>query len=237
MSEARKISDAEQRKAQSQALDKSVRLVPHIRAAPGPPRSPEAEPSLACLRVQLHTLLGNDVYKTYRAEAAARHKENAAKHQQQQGATPSAPQASAPSQVRTHPAAFSMHTRHVTLGMCAPRDRRGRRPPRPRLLPRSTKSTKRRARARARRRRLLETERPRILPKLRSRRRRRSRPARRPPLSSVEARAGRSSLESGSVHRARLSFTLSVCCESGYGNGSLMLIVHAESSTSFSVAE
>ena len=72
MSEARKISDAEQRKAQSQALDKS-----------------------------LHTLLGNDVYKTYRAESAARHKENAAKHQQQQGTapgTPSAPQASAPSQ-------------------------------------------------------------------------------------------------------------------------------------------
>ena len=31
MSEARKISDAEQRKAQSQALDKSVRLVPYIR--------------------------------------------------------------------------------------------------------------------------------------------------------------------------------------------------------------
>ena len=32
MSEARKISDAEQRKAQSQALDKSVRLVQYIRA-------------------------------------------------------------------------------------------------------------------------------------------------------------------------------------------------------------
>ena len=48
MSEARKISDAEQRKAQSQALDKSVRL---IRAAPGPPRSPEAEAALACLFV------------------------------------------------------------------------------------------------------------------------------------------------------------------------------------------
>ena len=176
MSEARKISDAEQRKAQSQALDKSVRLVPYIRAAPGPPRSPDAEPSLACLCVQLHTLLGNDVYKTYRAEAAARHKEAAAKHQQQQGtATPSAPQASAPSQVSAHPAASSMHTHHITLGMRAPRDRRRRRPPRPRLLPRSTKSTKRRARARARRRRLLETERPRILPKLRSRRRRRSR--------------------------------------------------------------
>ena len=159
--------------------------------APGPPRSPEAEPSLARLRVQLHTLLGNDVYKTYRAESAARHKENAAKHQQQQGTapgTPSAPQASAPSQVSAHPAALSMHTHHITLGMCAPRDRRGRRPPRPRLLPRSTKSTKRRARARARRRRLLETERPRILLKLRSRRRRRSRRARRPPLSSVEAR-------------------------------------------------
>ena len=210
MSEARKISDAEQRKAQSQALDKSVRLVPHIRAAPGPPRSPEAEPSLACLRVQLHTLLGNDVYKTYRAEAAARHKENAAKHQQQQGTapgTPSAPQASAPSQVSAHPAASSMHTHHITLGMCAPRDRRGRRPPRPRLLPRSTKSTKRRARARARRRRLLETERPRILPKPRSRRRRRSRRARRPPLSSVEAR-GAQLLRERTVHRARLSFTL-----------------------------
>ena len=93
-------------------------------SAPGPPRSPEAEPSLDCLRVQLHTLLGNDVYKTYRAEAAARHKEAAAKHQQQQGTapgTPSAPQASAPSQVRTHPAAFSMHTRHImTLGMLHP---------------------------------------------------------------------------------------------------------------------
>ena len=159
--------------------------------APGPPRSPEVEPSLARLRVQLHTLLGNDVYKTYRAESAARHKENAAKHQQQQGTapgTPSAPQASAPSQVSAHPAAFSMHTHYITLGMCAPRDRWGRRPPRPRLLPRSTKSTKRRARARARRRRLLKTERPRILPKLRSRRRRRSRRARRPPPSSVEAR-------------------------------------------------
>ena len=228
MSEARKISDAEQRKAQSQALDKSVCLVPHIRAAPGPPRSPEAEPSLACLRVQLHTLLGNDVYKTYRAEAAARHKENAAKHQQQQGATPSAPQASAPSQVRTHPAAFSMHTRHMTLGMCAPRDRRGRRPPRPRLLPRSTKSTKRRARARARRRRLLETERPRILPKLRSRRRRRSRRARRPPPSSVEARAGAAPIESAPSTELVCRSLLSVCCESGYGI--LMLILHAESS-------
>ena len=234
MSEARKISDAEQRKAQSQALDKSVCLVPHIRAAPGPPRSPEAEPSLACLRVQLHTLLGNDVYKTYRAEAAARHKEAAAKHQQQQGTaapgTPSAPQASAPSQVSAHPAALSMHTHHITLGMCAPRDRRGRRLPRPRLLPRSTKSTKRRARARARRRRLLETERPRILPKLRSRRRRRNRPARRPPLSSVEARAGRSSLESGTGPPARALLApfvcfslLSGCCESGTA-------VHAHSS-------
>ena len=200
--------------------------------APGPPRSPEAEPSLARLRVQLHTLLGNDVYKTYRAEAAARHKEAAAKHQQQQGTaapgTPSAPQASAPSQVSAHPAASSMHTHHITLGMCAPRDRRGRRPPRPRLLPRSTKSTKRRARARARRRRLLETERPRILPKPRSRRRRRSRRARRLPPSSVEARAGRSSYRERTVHRARLSFTLSVCCESGYG--SFMLILHAASS-------
>ena len=220
MSEARKISDAEQRKAQSQALDKSVRLVPYIRAAPGPPRSPDAEPSLACLYVQLHTLLGNDVYKTYRAEAAARHKEAAAKHQQQQGAapgTPSAPQASAPSQVSAHPVALSMHTRNITLGMCAPRDRRGRRPPRPRLLPRSTRSTKRRARARARRRRLLETERPRILPKLRSRRRRRSRRARRPPLSSMEARAGRSSCSRESALSTELvcRSLLSVSCEAG----------------------
>ena len=73
----------------------------------GPPRSPEAEPSPACLRVQLHTLLGNDVYKTYRAESAARHSEAAAKHKEQGTAAPGAPQASAPSQVSAHPAASS----------------------------------------------------------------------------------------------------------------------------------
>ena len=62
--------------------------------------------------MQLHTLLGNDVYKTYRAEAAARHKEAAAKHQQQQGtATPSAPQASAPS-----------HSLYIVLQLPSPRE-------------------------------------------------------------------------------------------------------------------
>ena len=79
------------------------------------------------------------------------------------------------------------------------------------------KSTKRRARARASRRRLLETERPRILPKLRSRRRRRSRRARRPPPSSVEARAGRSSCSRESALSTELvcRSLLSVSCEAG----------------------
>lgn len=57
------------------------------------------------MRVQLHTLLGNDVYKTYRAESAARHSEAAAKHKADGTAVPgvpSAPQASAPSQVNAH---------------------------------------------------------------------------------------------------------------------------------------
>ena len=57
------------------------------------------------MRVQLHTLLGNDVYKTYRAESAARHSEAAAKHKADGTAapgTPSAQQASAPSQVSAH---------------------------------------------------------------------------------------------------------------------------------------
>ena len=57
--------------------------------------------------MQLHTLLGDVVYKTYRAESAARHSEAAAKHKEQGTAAPGAPQASAPSQVSAHPTASS----------------------------------------------------------------------------------------------------------------------------------
>jgi hypothetical protein len=73
MSDAHKIPDAEERKRTGQTLDK-----------------------------ELHSLLGNDVYQTYRKEAAARHAAAVAKHKEQQGgAVPATPQTSPPAQAPT----------------------------------------------------------------------------------------------------------------------------------------